>query len=137
MSVEEKINQAFLRASTKLAEKGMPGYKVVKYRLKKPSGGNPAAGIPPVLQPWSAAENIDPNPEIKPVRAQGISQTDQGILDIHDLRMLVNKPLFTRIELESFEYLIENREYSIVGGQVNEDPDRYPGFWIVYLRHKQ
>lgn len=135
VTAREKIANGLLKASTKLAAKELGGRdRVVKYRLRAGSGGDADLGITPTKQDWSLASAITPNPVVFDMKnyKEGVKLTDTGLISLADVKLTINRPLFTREQLESYEYYINGTEYDIVGGQVYQEPY----YWIVYLRKK-
>jgi len=87
----------------------MPGYKV----------------------PWTEANIITPDPLYEEI-SNTFNLDGIGIIQQGSILLQINKPLFTKEELESYEYLVNSIEYTLVGGQVIEKEF----YWNLYLKRK-
>jgi hypothetical protein len=106
-------------------------FVVVKYRSRTGSGRNAALGMPGTKTDWNTAAVITPQPKFEEIR-NDFSISEIGLIRRNDVKLMINKALFTRAQLETYEYLINNSEYDIVNGGIIEDAY----YWTVYLRKK-
>ncbi len=114
-----------------LSSESTTRYKEIKYRLKAGIGGDKILGILPTKQDWNEASIITPYPLYEEL-INDLKIENIGVVRKGTVRLQVNKNLFERAELESFEYYINSSVYTLNNGRLIETPY----YWVLYLDKK-
>lgn len=129
-TAREQIAAALNEVNIVLGNEELGGHdRIVKYRSKTLTTPDPDAGVKGTNNnTWTT---MAPKPKAVDITHKFIV-VDVGIIQINDVKLTINRSLFTMAQLQSYEYDINGAIFDLVNGHIIQEPYNY----ILYVRKK-